>query len=211
MNPGCFFYVVIGFSLFIIACTQTVFEDNNEPDEVIVHHSTRTQNINAPIERRSGLAIIKHEIQTDYPAGRAFAITVWNGGEIVQHDSRLPHGQYNLRIEKSGYKTIHKNIWIESDFEGKYVLTGILEAQERLINFNFLDVRTNTRVTPDTVTIADIGGKSESQIISDQSYVKPGSKIIVIQKAGYATFTQEIEIPVSPEPFGLSALLNPNS
>lgn len=210
MNPGCFFYVLMGCVLILGACTQTVFEDTDEPDKVIVHRNTTNQQIDGGVERRDGLAVIKHEIQSDHPAGRAIGITVWNGNEIVTHNSRLPHGQYNLRIEKSGYDTLYKNVYIQSDFEGKYVLTGMLRAKDRLINFNFLDVKSNTRVTPDTVTIADVGGGSESQIISDQSYVKPGRKIMVVQKAGYQTYTQEIDIPASPEPFVISALLNRN-
>lgn len=221
-------YIFYTIAIFVIlGCTKTTFiDDPTEKDEIIVrHHYTTTSSTthqtptnNYTTNNYSGtnsyttsgdLVQVKFGIQCDYPSGPTREVTVWKNDQILTENTLLTPGTYNFRIEKLGYETMYNNVQVNRNYEDHFLLTGVLKAKERLMVFNFIDARTNKPLVADKISIAEIGGGSETQIISNQSYIKPGRKIVVIEKSGYNTLSQEFDMLPGETSYILNANLTP--
>jgi hypothetical protein len=186
--------LIFTISLALLSCaSHTVTEDNTvqpvQPDN------------NPAVIKLDKEVIIVFSIQADYPAGSLSPDAVHMDIKPVSDGSKIMTGQHSFTVEKKGYKKQTRVVDVsDRDGDGVFRLDMIMEAKERIVLINITDKLSGQPITPDQV-VASQSAEGEGQVISHQALIKPGGKKLVIQKNGYQTISEDINVKPDEEPY----------
>ena len=190
--------ILFVFLALLTSCgstTATVVENKNDT-------VTPSTNITKIVTATPKEVRIVFSVQATYPQGAISPDAVFMDNKPLQDGVKIWTGVHTFVIEKKGYQKVTKAIEVD-DPEGdrEFPLAIILEPKPRLVLFDITDKITGKPVVPDQVIIVARSMEAEGNQVSHQSYVQPGAKKMVIQKKGYQSISEDINIKPDEEPY----------
>jgi hypothetical protein len=154
-----------------------------------VHETTFSTKVDTAPRGTTDLRLL-FSMQADYPTGRIFADVVFVDGRPIKEGDTIKTGLHQFEVNKRGYKRWAQPISVtEEHGDGVFLLSGMMEAKERVVLFNIVDKTSSKPIIPDQVTIELTGSPGKNRTIKDRDSVKPGSYRVVIEKKGYKSLS----------------------
>lgn len=195
------FQFVMMFVLLSILCGCA---DN----PAVVDDNSNTVVVEQPVTKVKEV-VINFAIHADYPAGSLSPDAVFMDNKPLPDGAKILTGAHTFVVEKKGYKKQTRIIEVnDPENDGVFTLSFTMEAKERVVLIDVTDKLTGKPITPDQV-VASQSAEGEGQVISHQALIKPGNKKLIIQKAGYQTISEDINVRPEEEPFVIQYQLLP--
>ena len=117
---------------------------------------------------------------------------VFLNGYHVANGEKIQPGSYKIIVEKKGYKTIHKTIYVHPE-NAPFIFRHYLEPLPREVQLNIIAIFPKMRMVPEKCTLNGID-------IHTQKSFLPGIYQLKIEQRGYLPINKQIKIEPSDEP-----------
>ncbi|WP_372365558.1 hypothetical protein [Candidatus Uabimicrobium sp. HlEnr_7] len=128
-------------------------------------------------------------------------IVLLQNNERIDYQNVLLPGHYTLKINRSGYEKIQKNITVvPGEAEDRHYIEMVAIPRKVLLQIDY-DVMPPGDLNPDKKYLLPLENAEKIDITEETAVI--GHFNIVVEKAGYQKFTKEIFIKPSSEPYVL--------
>lgn len=205
MKSLCRYWMGIMFLAICLGC-----ETANGPKKTIV-----AEDGSVVVEDETPKKVkIVYAVKTDFPSGQIEPDRVTMDGNPIRDTFETMTGMHTFVIEKAGYEKNTVQLMVRDPEDTRiYYLNAVLTAKQRIVKFYITDELTGAIIPNPTVAISipklDAAESEPLEMLSDGSFVKPGTKKLVIQKRGYENFSADITISPDDNPYILKYSLKP--